>query len=249
MHVLFAFLLLFVAQAYAAPGGFVRETNGQRIARGLPPLPAKLGKVLPGRDQFYKPTPAFGKRSAASASPSPSPSAAPGLSYIGRIQVRSEDGSPLGYLRSAGGINEINDPTPDDDLYVRVQANRAGAPHDLIGLNHPSGPSFLGARASGAGHLARRSPTTLNLAPVRQTLPGGRPASMADDTYSSAIWSMNLKTKELNAKWINPDGSTPPTLIAYDKDSKTLFLTGDLDAYNEHHDANACAVSFHVTTG
>ncbi|KZT18639.1 hypothetical protein NEOLEDRAFT_127500 [Neolentinus lepideus HHB14362 ss-1] len=244
MHILFAILLLFVAQVCAIPSGFGRETNSQRIARGLPPLPAKFGKVLPGRDQFYKPTPAFVKRSAASASASPSASpSASALTYIGRIRATSDDGLPLGYVKSSLGL----DSTPDDDLWVRVNANWAGGPTDLIGLNFRIGPSFIGARASGAGHLARRSPATLDLMPVRQTLPGGLPALSADNTYGSAIWTVDLETKELRAKWINFDGSIPSTIIAYDQDRKTFFLTGDIEAYNEHHNASACGVSFHVT--
>ncbi|TFK53390.1 hypothetical protein OE88DRAFT_1643153 [Heliocybe sulcata] len=256
MRVCFALLLLFVAQAYAIPSAFVRETNAQRIARGLPPLPPKLGKVLPGRDQSYKPTPAFAKRSAASASASPSasPSAA-ALTYIGRVQVTSEDGSPLGYVKSSLALD---DSTPNDDLYVRVNANRVGGSTDLIGLVRliPSVATKITAvvlRSSVPEPPAQGTwpadpqHSTLNLMPVRQTVPGGLPAISVDDTYSSAIWTMDLETKELRAKWINPDGSTPSTIMAYDSDRKTFFLTGDLEAYKEQHGANACGVTLHVT--
>jgi|ERR1700722_376914 len=58
MHIIAAvvFGLSVGAFTVAAPA----ESNGERLARGLPPLRPEFGRILPGFVNTHNPTPAFG---------------------------------------------------------------------------------------------------------------------------------------------------------------------------------------------
>lgn len=44
------------------------------------------------------------------------------------------------------------------------------------------------------------------------------------------------------AQYVNPDGTTPVTVLAYDIRENRIFFTGDLNEYNSHADFPASKV-------
>ncbi len=45
------------------------------------------------------------------------------------------------------------------------------------------------------------------------------------------MWSLSNPT----AHWVNPDGSKPTTLIGFDIRNNALFLTANVNNFNQHH--------------
>jgi len=89
--------------------------------------------------------------------------------------------------------------------------------------------------------LALGSRSTVGLDNVPKT-PAGVPAPGV--STESAVWSFNPGTNEMTVQYVNPDGSLPNTVIAYDDRENELFFVGDLDAYNFQNDVPASAVTF-----
>lgn len=146
--------------------------------------------------------------------------------YTGRVQVRDEDGSVLGFLRvnamdgTVAGINFYGD---DDDLHVKFTT--ISSPFNIIATN-PSvrAPFCIGLTA--VSSMAPNSSTTAALANVPKM---SRPTSKAQ----SAIWSFDEQTRELTAQYTNPaDGSKFPIMLAYEEREDFLFFVGDIAAHN-----------------
>lgn len=197
----------------AAP---VEETNAQRFARGLPPLtPANLRRT-----------------SGTETADQHRPSSHPPTTYTGRLQVRTATGNVLGFVRNWGGAAPISGISfGDGDLRVSISTNNPAAPFDIVATNAKfANPHYIGAE--GRGPLNRGSARVVGFNNVGKTRAGSPPFS----GHESAIWTMNPQTKALRAHFVNPDGSTPRTTLAYDARANALFFVGDIDAYNDEFD-------------
>ncbi|KAF5383862.1 hypothetical protein D9615_003632 [Tricholomella constricta] len=224
--------------------GTVQETNAQRMARGLPPLAPKFGRNVPGRRELRQSTPAWAAKRTAS-------SPLPHVSYSGRIQARTEDGSALGIVKntnSSWAINSLNFLDTDQDLHVSFTAPASGkGPFDILATNplFPA-PYYVGAAGTTLiNTLDLTSKNTIAFTHIQRTPPGSvAVVSTFDDTFvvESAIWSINRGTKELTAHYINADKSKPDTIIAYDIRANKLFFVGNIAAYNENNNTPASAV-------
>jgi hypothetical protein len=216
-------------------GSPIPETNADRLARGLPPAPpVKFRRFLPG------------KRTGTTGAPPPTVSPGPHEKFEGRIEVRNLDGSVLGNVRNdnAGSIGGVNFLGKDLDLHCDLEKKGQG-PFDLEATNalFPP-PHFVGA--DGSFPLGPNLPNIAKLAPVKQSAPGvGPTATPQGITAQSAIWTIDSQSRELTAHYVNPDGSTPATTIAYDIRSNVLFFTGDLNLWNtNNNNTPASAVKF-----
>jgi hypothetical protein len=235
---LYAALLVLVTAAgiSAAPA----ESNAQRLARGLPPLKPRFGRNLPGVIQIWYPTPVFGaKRS--------EPSGNLQKTCNGHIEVRNSDGNTLGFVKDASGdIGGVNlTPDSNQDLQVTFEADSTG-PFNIKATNpgFPD-PPYVGtlSQISPNNFIATGSGNSASLTHVGSTAPNTSGSVVGDQYAQSAIWSYNSNTQELTAQYINPDGSKPPTIFAFNSKDNTLFVVGDLNAWNsQHSDTPASAV-------
>ncbi|KAJ3763792.1 hypothetical protein EV360DRAFT_77997 [Lentinula raphanica] len=221
----FSLLLLNVQIASASPTNL--NTNGYRLARGLPPLPPRdFGQRKPGQD----PTPVLRARA------SPSPSSV--VRYTGRLQVRSENRSTIGYVQDKSGLPV----STGSDLVVSVtasltrkeQLNILATPQTTTAL--PS-PFYIGASTQSSSENATIGTgvaTTLQLTNVTKTDALSKPVKSdnVDALVESAIWTINSSTKELTAQYVNPDGSLPSTFLVYDNADTQLYLVGDTTSLN-----------------
>ncbi|KDR80727.1 hypothetical protein GALMADRAFT_135847 [Galerina marginata CBS 339.88] len=228
----FAFLLIIALCIGWVSCSPLEETNGQRLARGLPPKPPR----------FLSTTPTLNARGA-STSPLPS------VTLTGRLQVRNPDGSVLGNVRNwatPGTISGVNFLGPDQDLLVKLTFKPSHPTKIDVLATNPTFPApfYVGAgSASNAGvpKLSHGSRNTVGFTNVPLTPGGARPTKFpALDVYvESAIWTLDQETGKLTAQWINVDGSKPPTIIAYDIRENSIFFVGDITAYNQDNDLPA----------
>ncbi|KAJ7765492.1 hypothetical protein DFH07DRAFT_367116 [Mycena maculata] len=202
-----------------------KETNASRLRRGLGPLPPRFAS----RD----------KAATASASARPSHTPRPhSSSSSSRIQVFSGNSSSLGYVRNSAPIYGINPDGGSGDLRVRSMAG--GERFDLIITNpSPSStPSYLGAVTS--GNLALRDLPKVALSNVDQ---------VSDKAFvQSTIWSVNSSTKELEARYMDPDGTTSPLTVVFDAHENEIHFVGDVDVYNsDYADFPAMVIKLYLT--
>jgi len=232
----FTFLLIIglcVGWVACSPLG---ETNGQRLARGLPPLPPRS----------LSSTPVLKARGA-------STSALPSVTLTGRLQVRNhDDGGVLGNVRNwanPGTISGVNFLGADQDLLVKLTYKSSHPSHIDILATNPAFPApfYVGAgspSSAGVPGLWHGSRSTVGFTNVALTPGHAHPTqpSGLDEYEESAIWKLDHTTGKLTAQWINDDDSKPPTTLAYDIRENSLFFVGDIDAYNQNNDLPASAV-------
>ncbi|KAG2075691.1 hypothetical protein BDR04DRAFT_1150019 [Suillus decipiens] len=204
-------------------GAVVALTNAQRLARGLPILPPKFGRALPG----YARTPiATGEN--------PSPSFTSQNTFTGRILVKGHNGKSLGHLHNlASGINGINFGASSADLHVSFTTSRSE--QGLIDIQAVDaafpGPHYIGTTSS--TNLATGSSTFVSFGNVIRTPAHSQPVSMGHhNADESAIWTFNPKTYQLSVHYVNRDGHEAKTTIAYNAHDNTIFFVGDVGAYN-----------------
>ncbi|KAG0709375.1 hypothetical protein DFH29DRAFT_888085 [Suillus ampliporus] len=210
-------LVLSVSSAVAA------LTNAQRLARGLPVLPPKFGRALPG----YAWTP-----TAAGAKQSPSPS--PPKKYTGRILAMGNDGKPLGHLYNwASGINGVNFGASSEDLHVSFTKPLSGKGLIDIQAVDPAFPELCYIGTTSNDTLAPGSPTAVGFGNVIRTPVHSPPVPVGqNEADESAIWTFDQNTNELKAHYVNLDGHKAKTTIAYKIYDNTIFFVGDIGAYN-----------------
>ncbi|KII88752.1 hypothetical protein PLICRDRAFT_30158 [Plicaturopsis crispa FD-325 SS-3] len=223
------FMLVATLSATAQPSAPEWRTNSERLARGLPLLPPKFGRRIPGyaapRDV---PTPVYqAKRGGPSATPWTPAQDATQAEYTGRVKVSGASSTTIGFLNNwASAPAGLVFGVPDGELHVSTSG--ASPFYDLLIINtNFTAPFYFGAH--GGATLAIGSPATSVLGPVNQTDPSTSGES------ESAIWAIDPKTKALTPQYINPDGSAPATFVAYNASANQLFLVGDLNAYNAAH--------------
>ncbi|EMD38927.1 hypothetical protein CERSUDRAFT_112636, partial [Gelatoporia subvermispora B] len=221
------FVLSLAAPVYAAPRRLSPSvkvfadtlgTNAQRLAAGLPPLPPKRR--------------AAGTR-IVSASPSPSASPRPPQKFSGVVKVRlASNGTTIGFVQNGtANVAGVSASDVTDRLEVAFSTTGApnAAPFNILATN-PTFPAPFFVGGNGTAALGSGSANVVAIDRVGQTSPFAPPDSSAGG--ESAIWSYSLRTKELTARWINPDGSKPKTAIGFNSTANSLFLTGDIAAYN-----------------
>ncbi|KAL0953842.1 hypothetical protein HGRIS_005019 [Hohenbuehelia grisea] len=233
-----AILLLGVQVATAsfrfAEGSKHLRTNAERLAHGLPPLPPTFKRTLPGSADA--PTRALQARYGA-----PSPTTPMPLTYSGRLEVRSLDGERVGFVTSSnngasfGVDTKVDGNTYGESSDLHVKFETSSNTFD-VQITSPSlgEASLLGAATSvGPTSISGGSPNFVSLTNVGQTPAGSIPTSSAGKQclVESAIWSFDEAGQKLTAQFVNPDGSRPATVLAYDVDSNSLIFTGDLASY------------------
>ncbi|KAJ7577054.1 hypothetical protein C8J56DRAFT_1031757 [Mycena floridula] len=206
------------------------ESNAQRFRRGLGPLPPRrFGRSIPGYSQ-PPPTRVVAARS------SSSPSSTPSLTQFGRLQVRTSDNVPLGYVRNTGedttigGINFLGD---DHDLHVKITTSGRGQASKIIATNAVFPPPFYLGVISESG-VGLNNSNSLAFSNVN---------NVQDPHEQSSIWFFDHATKEVSAQYVNPDGAKPSTILAYDTRENHLFFVGHLASYNSHTSFPASAVA------
>ncbi|KAJ7454808.1 hypothetical protein FB451DRAFT_654716 [Mycena latifolia] len=220
-----------------------KETNFERMRRGLPPLPPVRKHPLGS-----KPKPR----------PSQSP-CAPLFSTLGYIKLTKSDGTSAGYISKI--FDGQNSYTVTASVHSALQVKLPspspfGGPFNILAFNGPdpvhpylgavggsSGYYFahgqLGsAYLAGTGASAANSPPSSSAGTSLQTLGYNAPGE-------SQIWSMDCKTRGISAQWTNSDSSHPPTTIFYDPDVDYLGITSDLHVFNsDFSEEGAFAVTF-----
>ncbi|KAJ7612524.1 hypothetical protein DFH06DRAFT_1147235 [Mycena polygramma] len=104
---------------------------------------------------------------------------------------------------------------------LRIQAVAGGEPFDLMVQNSKT-PLYLGA-------LAPHNLSKVTLSIVNKA----RRTTVSDKgLVQSTIWSMDRNTKELKARYVDPDGNKSPSNFAFDPHGNALLLLANVDDYN-----------------
>ncbi|KAF8967625.1 hypothetical protein BDZ97DRAFT_500664 [Flammula alnicola] len=149
----------------------LQDTNAQRLARGLPPIPPKFARGIIGARN--KPTPAQGSKRATT-------SPLPPVTLTGRLELRNKDGSSLGHVRnwqSGGTISGVNALGPDKDLLVSLTFSPSNPKFINILATNPAFPApfFVGGGTSSTvtvPSLSLGSRSTVPFTNVESTPPG-----------------------------------------------------------------------------
>ncbi|GJE91181.1 hypothetical protein PsYK624_073300 [Phanerochaete sordida] len=192
-------------------------TNAERMKRGLPPRAPVIGRMLPGRELLFDPTPAS-KAKRGSPSPSPTPK-----SFSGRVHIKATNGSHVGFLNNtdSGFPNVDYVGTPSTDIVVKISPSGKG-PFDLVATNAAwAGSPLLGGGTNDT--LSSDSVVIVPLSNTTHTAAGAPPTSKG----ASAIWSFDSTTLELTPKWTNLNGSSLVPTIGWHKESNLLFFIGN----------------------
>ncbi|KAJ7678540.1 hypothetical protein B0H17DRAFT_1078624 [Mycena rosella] len=229
-------------EARTVKGGLAKkETNFERMRRGLPPLPPAR------RSSGFKPKPV----------PSKVP-CAPLSSTAGYIKVAKSDGTAAGYISKTfdGKRSYTLTQSTMSALEVKVASSSPfNGPFNLLGLNAPdthhpyigavggSKGYYFGNGQRGTAYLAGTGTSAANSPPSSKD--GSSLKSLGYNAPSeSQIWSMDCTTRAISAQWTNSDSTQHSTTIFYDPAVHYLGLTFDLDAFNHRFNEGAYAVTF-----
>ncbi|KAJ7183126.1 hypothetical protein C8R46DRAFT_1066001 [Mycena filopes] len=211
------------------PAPIKRETNAERLRRGLSPLAPTR------RDRGSK--------------PNPRPSAQPCVplsSSWGHIAVTGPDNNFIGYVRQTFNPQQAYTLTTSKISALEIalpSTSPYGGPFNILALNgqdnrHP----YVGAVGGNGGyhfsHGQRGSAylTGTDAVPANSPPSSSAGTSMQSIGYTgpaeSQIWSMDCKTRVISGQWTNTDSSQPETTIFYNAAGKYLGLTSDLNAFN-----------------
>ncbi|KAJ6631024.1 hypothetical protein B0H10DRAFT_704360 [Mycena sp. CBHHK59/15] len=221
-----------------------KETNSDRMRRGLPPLPpTRIRSALEDRLQ-----------------PRTSPIPCSPLSNtLGYVQVTKSDGTAAGYISktfddqrsytlttSLSAALQVILPSlsPFDGPIDILASNGPDAAHPYLGAvggsgGYTFGPGIGGySYMSGTGASSPNSPPSSSAGTSIQSLGYNAPSE-------SQIWSIDCLTRQISAQWTNTDSSQPATSLFYDPLVDFLGLTSDLDTFNDDFvDEGAYAVTF-----
>jgi len=185
------------------------ERNGNRLARGLPPLPpARRGSAKRSSPSYVHkphghhhdhPT----RRGSAKRS-SPSNVHKPHGHHTDRIQLRDKNGTPFGFLTDFTGSG--------GDLYVTYYPGL----HSL---------SFHGQGASDA-HFLGVSASNTDLGPTSSAYVLITNVAMNDNKANAHIWTLS-GNGQLIPVWQNHDGTSTPVDLCLNTAEGAIALTGD----------------------
>ncbi|KAL0950406.1 hypothetical protein HGRIS_010363 [Hohenbuehelia grisea] len=206
-----------------------RESNAERLARGLTPLRPRFRSILPG----FSPTRVFtAKRNVASNFPI-------ATSYSGRIEVRNKDGDVLGYVKNWSGsapISGVNWGASNEELHIQFnipQTVNDPGPFDIVVTNpNFASPFYVGVSTGSPVTLKPGELQALGFSNVPQTPAGSPPMNTGSAYTESRIWTFKKDTKQLIPQYINPDGSKPATVIAFSIKYNQIFFVENITAWN-----------------
>ncbi|KAF6752608.1 hypothetical protein DFP72DRAFT_849741 [Ephemerocybe angulata] len=191
---------------------FGRQTNAQRLARGLPLLAPK---------NLFSPTRLAARAALPSAAKTPTTTCNFGV-YV--------DGTMKGYLGSAGGVQSTpytfslatpSSPSQKFELFLTSATQRL----HLMTTKTPSS-NIIGAGSANSLQLASSS---------RSSVLGSTPVNTGFNTYyETTIWSADPLTGALSAWWVNSSGGAAVPVyfvIKTTATSKLLTPVGDVRAY------------------
>ncbi|KAI0703467.1 hypothetical protein BC835DRAFT_1027261 [Cytidiella melzeri] len=236
----FTLFALFATTVLAMPSATTkRMTNGERMARGLPPMPPhRRANALLARQSPTPPSPGH-------ATPGNFPGNHPRSCQPrdGIIEVISaSDQSLLGYIKNTHSGNGTYGLCSDSSDALKVHANCDNDWFDVPitngdrpgGCDHLGG--FGGVNSAGLDFVPGNSYHAC-LSGVAQTAIGSF-ATMVTSIFSSltgistfsqsAMWSLDDTTNIFTVGWVNHDHTRAPTFISYVAESDTLYFTGDL---------------------
>ncbi|KAJ6451085.1 hypothetical protein C8R47DRAFT_1329773 [Mycena vitilis] len=200
-----------------------KETNFERMRRGLPPLaPTRRRSGIRPR-----------------ISPSPDPCTVLPVN-IGYIKI-TRDGNDYGYISQT--LDDQNSFTKtataqfdSTALSVTLPVSPFGGPFDITATGSDPSYTLLGAVGGSGGFNFHPNNLGCYLAPTGHTPANTPPSSTAGSSLQalgyngpseSQIWSLNCQTLELTAQWTDSDFSQPPTSFFYDGAVDFLGLVGD----------------------
>ncbi|TCD64363.1 hypothetical protein EIP91_004194 [Steccherinum ochraceum] len=207
-----------------------RETNAQRMKRGLGPK---------------KPNYAYPKR-ALHPRASPAPCTNP-TGYVRAVYFDGQGKEVDGYIGFAPNDFGEYPFTPTRTNALRVQLNNCGAnggPFDISSLNGIPNEPFLGLIDGFSNETPTLGPGSFNYAYIggtSQTPPGSVPlvqsnsftdATNLPEAVESAVWELG-QGNVLTAAWVNPDNSIPPEVLLYVPSAGTFTVTGDLAEFRD----------------
>ncbi|KAF6760457.1 hypothetical protein DFP72DRAFT_1166108 [Ephemerocybe angulata] len=167
-----------------------RQTNAQRMSRGLPPLPPR---------HLFSPTRPIMRRSAVSA--------VPGSTILINIGVESlTTGETSWYLRAGGGLNN-NGPSPftitaPASSSAKFELTSAEDTERRLVLIHYQDVSDFGSDPAIGLHFQQRGGDA-------STPAGSGPHyDMDGTTFESTVWSLDSTTGVLSATWIRASDSS-----------------------------------------
>jgi hypothetical protein len=176
--------------------------------------------------------------------------------YTGPITVTdTTTNTVLGYV--SGDQNGFGEYTvvPTTSGALNVTFNESSSSPFDITINNPFDSNYsdfggVTGYANSSPDLGAGSANYSYLAESAATAAGATPANVGNsftdytgipEDSESAIWSVDTATGELTAQWINTDGSSPATNMAFSED--TLVLTGDLGAFEGEFGGDAVELS------
>ncbi|KAI0249657.1 hypothetical protein BJV78DRAFT_1155620 [Lactifluus subvellereus] len=201
-----------------------RETNADRFARGLPPLPPTR------RDTAKRGSPSRVSLAAAAVQ----------KSQTGRIQIRdAHSGYAYGYLENSPygphGVNHGH-----SDMWVTYDYNRKSL-HCKSPAFHDGGDYLGGVIPDynlGQGYSYYVPLTNVEYDDYDGISPDGVVNKYADVVFAdeARIWNYHYDSGELTGWWENKDHYHVPVSYAYNPDTNIIVIVGDIDAYlYEYH--------------
>lgn len=231
--VLLFFFVTFLSWVSALSLSERRETNADRLARGLSPLQPQSLRRGPS-----------GTTSAKRSSVSPRPP----VTVCGRLQVRSRlTGTSNGFVKNwsggapISGINFLSGFQPDLEVSITYSPSSLTRLNMLVTNPQFPAPFYVGA-SSGNGILTPGVRSGLGFTNVQQTPPGP-----PTNNVGSAIWSFNPSSRKLQAFWVNPDSTVVEAVLAYEIRANALFFVSDINAWNAGATFPASAVDLFLT--
>ncbi|KAF9007523.1 hypothetical protein BDQ17DRAFT_1350810 [Cyathus striatus] len=202
-----------------------RWTNARRLAEGLPLNPPKRRRGAAARAV---------------------PSSTPHQTLEGYLLVsKREDGTALGYVASNyNTFGELGRTEADKSLALKVKFDATSAAVgasdiEIVGASYP----FFGAISGFSNSNDNFATGSFNyafLGATAHTDPGSS-AVVAENSFTAAtaiakgvessIFTYDPATMKFAAQWINTDGNSPATSIAYSASESALILTGDEGAF------------------
>ncbi|KAJ7615388.1 hypothetical protein FB45DRAFT_1107990 [Roridomyces roridus] len=216
-----------------------RETNSQRLARGLGPLPPtrRTSELLPrtscvplantqGVIQVIDSTTSAIKGYVSNYFDSQNTYTIADLSTDALI-VSWSSTTPF---KGAFELTAVNGPDPAYSLFGTV-----GGSKSYVLKKDKAGLAYL----SGVGHTPAGSPPSTTAGTSIEALGYTGPSE-------SAIWTLNCHSLQITAQWTNADGTSPAIdSFVYDAYVNSLNIVGDFAKFqNKYPNDNAVAVKF-----
>ncbi|KDQ09521.1 hypothetical protein BOTBODRAFT_524414 [Botryobasidium botryosum FD-172 SS1] len=214
------------------------NTNSERLARGLAPLPPR---AMAGRRHHARQEHGSGPGPKKS-----TPSGAPCQTRAASIAIYDQSGKQLGYV--ADDVNEFGEyvSTQESMTALKISYKQCGATGVPIEITQTNTCGCMPYKNVGA--IQGYSSTSVDLAVgsfnylfvggVTSTPGLSTPVSAANSfthttniakSIESDVWVIDATTMDLSIKWVNKDGSYP--IVHWALSGGILIATGDISAF------------------